>query len=116
MKSFLYLYFMVSTGFQVGSVVKNPSANAGISRDAGSIPGLGRFPGRGRFLPGKPYGQSGLVDYSPWGCKVLGMTEQLTLSLSLQEMKKTLKLETDYRSVGGNKICLQPVRSNLYDF
>ena len=28
-------------------MVKNPSANAGISRDAGSIPGSGRFPGRG---------------------------------------------------------------------
>ena len=44
---FLIWYFMVSTGFQGGSVVKNPSANAGISRDACSIPGLGRFPGRG---------------------------------------------------------------------
>ena len=24
-----------------------------------------------------PHGQRSLVDYSPWGCKVLGMTEQL---------------------------------------
>ena len=62
------------------------------------------------FLPGKPYGQSSLVDCSPWGHKDLGMTEQLTLSFSLQEMKKTLKLETDYRSIGIKKICLQPVR------
>ena len=65
---------MASTGFQVGSMVKNPSANAGISRDAGSIPGSGRFPGKGRFLPGKPYGQSSLVDSVHWGCKDLGMT------------------------------------------
>ena len=39
-------------------VVKNPPANAGDARDAGSIPGLGRFPGEGNgnplvFLPGK---------------------------------------------------------------
>ena len=48
--------------------------------------------------------------------KDVSMTEQLTLSFSLQEMKKTLRLETDSRSVGVNKICLQPVRPNLYDF
>ena len=29
------------------SVVKNPSANAGDTRDAGSIPGSGRSPGEG---------------------------------------------------------------------
>ena len=32
---------------QVGLLVKNPSANAGDVRDAGSIPGLGRSPGGG---------------------------------------------------------------------
>ena len=31
--------------FPGGSVVKNPSANAGDIGDAGSIPGLGRSPG-----------------------------------------------------------------------
>ena len=30
---------------QVALVVKNSSANAGDTRDSGSIPGLGRFPG-----------------------------------------------------------------------
>ena len=34
-------------GFPGGSVVKNPLANAGDSRDLGSIPGLGRSPGGG---------------------------------------------------------------------
>ena len=33
--------------FPGDSVVKNPPANAGDARDAGSIPGLGRFPGVG---------------------------------------------------------------------
>ena len=30
------------------------------------------------FLLGEFYGQRSLVGYSPWGCKVLDMTEQLT--------------------------------------
>ena len=32
-------------------MVKNPPANAGESRDAGSIPGLGRSPGGGHGNP-----------------------------------------------------------------
>ena len=34
-----------SQGFPGGTVVKNPPANAGDARDAGSIPGSGRSPG-----------------------------------------------------------------------
>ena len=33
------------------------------------------------FLPGEIHGQKSLVSYSPWGCKELETTEQLTLSL-----------------------------------
>ena len=33
-------------------------------------------------LPGEFHGQRSLVGYSPWGCKVLDTTEQLTLSFS----------------------------------
>ena len=50
-------------GFPVGSVVKNPPANA---RDTGSIPGLGRSPAGGNgnpFLSGKSHGQRSLVGY-----------------------------------------------------
>ena len=36
---------------QVALVVKNPSANAGDLRDAGSYPGLGRSPGGGHGNP-----------------------------------------------------------------
>ena len=32
-------------GFPGGTVVKNPPANTGDTRDAGLIPGLGRSPG-----------------------------------------------------------------------
>ena len=34
------------------------------------------------FLPGKSHGERSLVGYSPWGCKELDTTEQLTLSVS----------------------------------
>ena len=30
------------------------------------------------FLPGESHGQRSLVGYSPWGCKELDMTEQLS--------------------------------------
>ena len=36
---------------QVALVVKNPPANAGDTRDAGSIPELGTSPGRGHGNP-----------------------------------------------------------------
>ena len=38
-------------GFPGGSVVKNLPANAGDTRDVGSIPGLGRPPGVGNGIP-----------------------------------------------------------------
>ena len=44
---FLYIH----TGFPGGTVVKNPPANAGAARDAGSIPELGRSPGEGNGNP-----------------------------------------------------------------
>ena len=42
-----YIFPNISLGFLGHSVLKNPHANAGDSRDAGSVPGLGRFPGVG---------------------------------------------------------------------
>ena len=63
-------------------MVKNPPANTGDVRDAGSITGSGRSPGGGHSNP-LQYSclknhmdrQSSLVGYSPWGCKELDMTE-----------------------------------------
>ena len=43
--------FSVTVGFPGGSVVKNPPASAGDTRDTGSIPGLGRSPGEGNGNP-----------------------------------------------------------------
>ena len=62
-------------------MAKNPPANTGDEGDTGSIPGSGRSPGVGNgnptlaILPGESHGQRSLVDCSPWGCKVSGMTE-----------------------------------------
>ena len=46
------LFFYESSQNMPGdTVVKNPPANAGDARDAGSIPGLRRFPGGGNGNP-----------------------------------------------------------------
>ena len=69
---------MISQG---GTVVRNPPASWGDSRDAGSIPGSGRSPGVGddnsapMFLPGKFHGQRNLAGYRLWGCKEWDTTE-----------------------------------------
>ena len=66
---------------QVVLVVKNPLANAGDIRDAGSIPGSRRSPEGGHGDPlqysclENPHGQRSLVGYGPKGCKELNMTE-----------------------------------------
>ena len=65
-------------GFPGGAVVKNPLANAGDTRDAGSFPRSGRIPWRRKwqptpvFLPGQSHGQRSLVGYSPWGRHKVG--------------------------------------------
>ena len=47
-------------------------------------PWVGKIPWRRKwlltlvFLPGESHGQSNLMGYSPWGCKELDTTEQLT--------------------------------------
>ena len=61
-------------GFSGGSMVKNPSANAG---DEGLISGSGRSLGEENgnpfiFLPRKSYRQRSMVGYSPLGCKKVG--------------------------------------------
>ena len=38
---------MYMWAFQAVVVIKNPPANAGVTRNLGSIPGWGRFPGGG---------------------------------------------------------------------
>ena len=69
-------------GFLGGSISKESACYAG---DLGSIPGLGRSLEGGHGNPlqyaclENPQGQRSLVGYSPWGCKELDMTEQVSL-------------------------------------
>ena len=68
-------------GFLGGSDGKESTCNVG---DVGTIPGLGRSPGGGHGNPlhysclENPHGQRSLEGYSPWGCKELDTTEQLS--------------------------------------
>ena len=69
---------------ELSHLVKNPPANAGDARDAGSIAGSGKSPGVEKwhpnpvFLPGKSHRQRSLVGYSPWDHKKLDTTERLS--------------------------------------
>ena len=66
-------------------VIKNPPAKAGDTRDAGSIPGMGRSAGvgNGNLLQysclENSNGQRSQAGYSPWDCKELDTTEQLSV-------------------------------------
>ena len=76
------LFFACKYGAsQVVLMVKNPPANEGDVRDAGSIPGSVRSPGVGKWqlipvlLPGESHGQRSQVGYGPQGHKESYMTE-----------------------------------------
>ena len=75
-------------GFPGGSVVNNPTANAG---DTGLIPGLIRLLGEGNGNPVQYSFLGNPMDRGAWWATVHGvtkesdMTEQLTLSLSLTQ-------------------------------
>ena len=67
-------------GCPVWSVVKNPPANAGDTKDSGSIrkiPWSRKWQPIPVFLSGKFHGQRSLAGYSSWNQKELVMTEQL---------------------------------------
>ena len=59
-------------------MVKNPPANAGGTRDTGSISGWGRYPGVGN---GNPHQYFCIENSSPWGCKESEMTEHKAYTL-----------------------------------
>ena len=64
-------------------MVTNLPANAGDTRDTGSIPGPGRSHGKGMAAPssilsGESHGRRSLAAYSPWGRKESDTTEPLS--------------------------------------
>ena len=62
-------------GFPGGSVVKNPSANAG---DAESTPGSGRFPGEGNGNPLQYSCLENPMDRGTWWLQSHGATKDQT--------------------------------------
>ena len=71
----LFLLNICIAGFPGGAVVKNPPANVGGARDAGSIPGSGRSPGvgNGNALQYSCLGNS--IDRGAWCAIVRGVIE-----------------------------------------
>ena len=59
----------------MATVVKNPPANAGDTRDEGSIPGLGRSPGVGNGNPLQYSCLENPVDSGAWWATVHGVTK-----------------------------------------
>ena len=59
-------------------MVKSPAANAGISGDAGLIPGLGRSPGGGNGNPLQYLCLENLMDRGAWWATVYGVTKSQT--------------------------------------
>ena len=60
-----------------GVVVKNPSANMGDTRDAGSNPGLGRSPGVGNGNPFQFSCLENAMDRGAWWATVHGVAKEL---------------------------------------
>ena len=63
---------------QVALVVKNPPANAGGARDAGSIPGLGKSPGAGSGNPLQYSCLQNPMDREAWQATVHGAAKSQT--------------------------------------
>ena len=79
----IYISLMNSGASEVALVVQNLPANVRHNRCRFNL-WVRKIPWRRKwhpppvFLPGKTHGQRSLVDYSPWGCKELDTTEQLS--------------------------------------
>ena len=99
---------------QVALVVKNPLADAGVARDASSIPGSGRSPGEKKwqptpvFLPVKCHRQRSLACYSPWGHKESDSTQHYNPG----SQKRSLTMEAEIQGMWPwTRECCQLYRS-----
>ena len=64
---------MERTPLQFGSVVKNPTANAGDKGDMGSIPGWKRSPGVGNDNPLQCSCLENYMDRGTWWASIMGL-------------------------------------------
>ena len=61
-------------------MVKNPPANAGDARDAGSLPGSGRSPGEGNGNPLQYCCLENPLDRGAWRATVHGIPKELHMT------------------------------------
>ena len=61
-----------------GAVVKNLPANAGDTRDVGSVPGSGKSPGEGTSSPFQDSCLENPMDRGVWGVTVHGVVKSWT--------------------------------------
>ena len=79
---------------EVAQIVKNLPA----VWETGFGPWIGKIPWRREwlptpvFLPRDSHGQRSLAGYSPWGCKELDTTEQLTLTFMILFLNMSMPL------------------------
>ena len=82
-EGFFFFSFLICTllchkwASQVALVVKNPLANAGDIRDAGSVPGLGRYPGERHGNPLQYSCLENPMDRGAWWATVHGGHKEL---------------------------------------
>ena len=81
----------VVRGFPSGSVVKNLPADAGDSRDAGSIPESGRSPGGGNGNPLQYSCLENTIDRGAWWAAVHGVTKTQILLSTAQSVQEIVK-------------------------
>ena len=76
-RTFQSIFFLI-LAFQVALAVRNLPANAGDTRDAGSIPGLGRSPGRGNGNPFQYSCWENSTNRGTWRATVHGIAKSQT--------------------------------------
>ena len=69
------IVYLIYLGFPGGSMLKNPPANAGVLRDAGSIPGLGGSPRGGHGSSLQYSCLENPMDREAWWATVHGVIE-----------------------------------------
>ena len=72
------IYAVLANWLPGGSLVNNPIANAGDSRDSGSIPGSGRYPGGGNGNPHQYSCLENSMDRGAWWATVHGAEKNQT--------------------------------------